>query len=152
MKMLSILLISLGLILTSCKKKDGHGHSHSDGHGHDHGDHGHVHGPHDGDVLPINGKNKDNGYIEVLLNEKTGTMTVYVLGSDMKSAVAIKKAPQFTAKVEGKRTAFDFKADKLPASKFSLTDKVFQMHLDGNILIKLDDVETAFNVFIPHHH
>ena len=172
---MSVLLTAALFALSSCDK-DGHTHAHGDhDHSHDnpaHGEKGHVHGEncdHDHgpspnahkeghqvhDHGPNGGELKDIssvGKLEYLLDEKEGTMTLHILGTDGKTPVKISKAPQVIVVANGNRAAFEFKADSTPSSTFKLTHDVFKAHMDVNILLSLDGNPAPFNIPIPHVH
>jgi hypothetical protein len=173
MKYITIILIALTFVMTSCKDDHaghdhaGHshdnpahgekGHVHGEGCDHDHGDspnahpaghEGHVHGPNGGELKDISSVGK----LEYILDEKVGTMTLHILGTDAKTPVKVTKAPQVIVIANGNRAAFPFTSEKSPSSKFTLTHDVFKAHMDVVILINLDGNATPFNVPIPHVH
>ena len=115
------------------------------GHGHDHGptgeDDGHSHAaPHGGHVVDVGA---GIAHLEVLHDDAAGTVTVYVLGKDVKTAVALAKPMTLKlATDEGpEELTGELLADHEPAnSAFSWTSPAlegegatgrFSLELDG---------------------
>ena len=87
---LAALLLPLSLLgLAGCGggQRGGRTFSEADNVEHDdHHDHAHAHGPHDGHVVEIGG---DDYHAEVVLDESTRKLTVYLLGSDLKTPLPV---------------------------------------------------------------
>lgn len=73
---------------TSSSTSDDHGHDHADGEAHDHSIEGHAHGigPHDGTIADWGG---GKFHVEFTVDHDKQQATVYVLGSDEKTATPI---------------------------------------------------------------
>ncbi len=128
-------------LLAACGKepeapKDGH-------------EHGHEHGPapHGGEVLDLGG---GAAHLEVIHDHDGGNMTVYVLGADLKTPIAVEppvvsleKGPvQFTLTAidpgaDGKAVAFKSSHDGLKTDpwlgriRVKIGDKTYQSPLEG---------------------
>lgn len=122
-------------------------------------DHHHEHGPHDGVLVEL-GDEEYHG--EIVDDQKTGKVTVYLLDSKAKEAVAIEaKEVQINVRKGGKPEQFRLKAK--PQDK-DAKGKSSRFELDSRNLIKLLDDEKAecrlrvvikgrlFNAKIAHHH
>ena len=74
---------------TRSAASDEHGHSHDNEHDHDHSVEGHAHGagPHDGTIADWGG---GKYHVELTVDHDSQTATVYVLGTDEKTATPIK--------------------------------------------------------------
>lgn len=101
-------------------------HVHGDGDGHDHGDHP-AEGPHHGDLIELG---KEEYHAELIHDETTNTVAVYILDGDAKASVPI-EAKQLVINLvnSGKPAQFALPAapqDSDPAGKsscFQLTDE-----------------------------
>ncbi len=70
------------------------------GHAHSH-DHGHGQGPHDGDLIELG---EEEFHVEVVIDEEKYKMTLYLLGADAKTAVAV-EAKEIVLELPGKDAA-----------------------------------------------
>ena len=99
-KLIFVVFIYTAASLTGCNQpnsnpntgsaaSDDHGHSHEDEHDHDHSVEGHAHGagPHDGTIADWGG---GKYHVEFTVDHDSQTATVYVLGTDEKTATPIK--------------------------------------------------------------
>jgi hypothetical protein len=109
------------------------GHDHE---GHDHAGHeGHEHGPHEGELIEL-GAGKFHA--ELLHDHDTHTTTVYLLGEDAKTAMAI-DATELTVNVVVDSKPQQFQLPAAPeagdaegkSSKFALTDEALCTALDA---------------------
>jgi len=113
---------------------DGHDHDGHDHAGHDHAGHDHPsHGPHDGDLVELG---KEEFHAEVVHNHDAGSVTIYILDSAAKKAVAI-EAKQVVVNLKHEGKAEQFTLDASPdagetgaSSRFVSTDKEFAEELD----------------------
>lgn len=109
---------------TSDKGSDTHGHNHDHDHGHDH-DHAH-HGPHGGHIIEI-GKEE---YHAEWTHDDDGTVTVYILDSDMKKEVPITDE-KVVIEIKAGETVKSYElmainrseGDEPKASQFEIVDK-----------------------------
>ena len=112
--------LAVGLCSAGCEKappqnrppaadgQEDHGHDHDGGdHGHDdhgHDDHGHDHhtstGPHGGQIIELS--HDDTYHAELTDDHSTDTVTVYVLGEDLKQAKTEQKSVTLVLTAEGK--------------------------------------------------
>lgn len=124
---------------------------------HDHDDHGHgAAGPHGGSLVELG---EEEYHAEVVVDEKTHSLVVYLLGKDAKTASAI-AATEVTVGLGGDKSA-TLKAAPLEgegegkASKFELADeKVVHDLLDAGFLhgsLKVQIGEKAYEGHIDAH-
>jgi hypothetical protein len=110
---------------------------HHEGDGHDHAGHDHPsHGPHDGDLVELG---SEEFHAEVVHNHDAGSVTIYILDSAAKKAVAIEaKQVVVNLKHEGKGEQFTLAASpdageaEGASSRFVSTYKEFAEELDHN--------------------
>jgi hypothetical protein len=142
-----------------------HGHDDHDGHdhdGHDHGggDHaGHDHanehkGPHDGHVIELGRSHEFHA--ELVDDEKAETLTVYILGKDLKELPIEAASITMNLMVDGQPKTFELAgatADK--SSQFNAADKsLFEaLHVHeatGKVRITIGG--TPYSGDVEHHH
>lgn len=143
---LTVFCCGIGLILMGCNNQEettktfdeaGQEDTAMDEHDHDH-DHGHEHpteGPHHGSLIEL-GKEAYHG--ELVHDEKTGAVTVYVLDGAAKKSVPIKaESIMVNVKHDGKGDQFTLTAapeesDPMgQSSRFVIKDKALGELLDG---------------------
>lgn len=134
-----------------------------DAHDHDHGDSGHTdsnhaephadgegdaHGPHGGHVLEVG---DHVAHLEVLHDEGAGKITLYVLGTDGKSPLAIEKAPQLKLLTADGPKALDTKAQDDSGSVFAVTDTALKgQEPQGRVTIVVNG--KVYNPGLEHDH
>jgi hypothetical protein len=126
-----------------------------DGHNHD------AHGPHGGDLIEL-GKGKF--HLELVHDDATETVTVYVLDAAAKDTLAIDANDlQLNLTVDGKPRQFILSAVAQPAdptgksSCFRLTDKELCVGLDakgstGRVAVTIDDKPYSGTLSTSHDH
>lgn len=116
-------------------------------HHHDHAEKG----PHGG-VLQEMG-DKEDTHAEIIHDEKTGKLTLYIIGNDAKSPVAIKDTPKLNLKAKDGNKQFEMKAVEAKegaASQFEVSDEALKTDpLDGRITFALADGK-KYNVKLDH--
>lgn len=134
-------VLALALLAACGKKDDAPKDEHED---HDHAAHG---APHGGEVLDLGG---GAAHLEIIHDHDGGSMTVYVLGADLKTPVSVEapvvsleKGPvQFTLTAiepgkDGKAVAFKGSHDELKTDpwlgriRVKIGDKTYQSPLEG---------------------
>lgn len=130
-------------------------------HGHTHAhDHGHGRGPHEGDLIELG---EEEFHAEVVVDEEKSKLTLYLLGADAKTAVAI-EAKELTLEMPGKDapvahalTAGPADADG-KASRFEITsESLFEaFHQDskavGKFKISINGKEFTGEIKHSHDH
>ncbi|MCW8131965.1 MAG: hypothetical protein KIS92_16585 [Planctomycetota bacterium] len=118
-------------------------------HHHDH-DHG-AKGPHGGALQELG--DKDDTHAELMHDEKAGKLTLYLIGKDGKTPVAIKDAPKLNLKAKDGNKQIEMKAvdaKEGAASQYEATDDALKADpLDGRISITLADGK-KYNVKLDH--
>ncbi len=107
------------------------------------GDHGHGHeekGSHGGEIQELG--DKDDTHAELVHDQAAGKLTLYLLGKDGKTPVAIKDAPKINLKAKAGNRQVPMKAVNPAAdgsaSQFEAADEGFKADpLDGRIAITL---------------
>ncbi len=125
----------------------------AEGDGHSHGEH--VHGPHGGDIVELG---KEEFHAEFLVDGKSHTVKVYLLGPDAKTA-ATTDAAEITIAPEGDMPPFVLKpAEGQPAGKaseFVLADeKIAHDLMDAGFVhgdLKIKIAGTAYNGHLDVH-
>ncbi len=136
----SLKCVALGLVLTfaACAWAEDHGHDHPKA-------------PHGGVLLEVG---KEEAHLEVVHDEKAGKVTLYVLGKDAKTPVAIAAAPKLNLKLEAGPKQFETKAVEPKdgaASQFEATDDALKVHgLTGRVALTIG--EKKYNVELKHDH
>lgn len=113
-------------------------------------EHAHEHGPHGGDLLEVG---DHVAHIEFIHNEEMGKVTLYILGKDGKTPLAIEGTPMLNLKYKDaqkqlKTVAMNTTENK--SSHFEVTDNVLKEEVDGRIAITINN--TKYNIDIEHHH
>ena len=88
------------------------------GHAHTH-DHGHEQGPHKGDLIELG---EEEFHAEVVVDEEKSKLTLYLLGADAKTAVAI-EAKELTLEIPGKDAPVPFALTAGPEDKDGKTSQ-----------------------------
>lgn len=119
-------------------------------HKHEHGD---KPGPNGGEIQEIG--DKDDTHAELKHDHKNGKTTMWILASDMKTAVAIKDAPKINLKAKDGNKQIEMKplnAKDGAASQWEASDENFKQDpLDGRISIQLNDGK-KYNIKLDAHH
>lgn len=146
MKFVSI-AFPLLLVVASCSDgKAKPGESGAAAHGHQ-GPHGHE-GPHGGHLLEVG---DHVAHLEVMHDESAGKMTIYVLGSDAKSAFTGAKAPQVKLSTGSGPKVLSTTAVSGEAGAFAVTDPALKAHgPEGRISIEIGGKN--YNPALEHHH
>ncbi len=97
------------------------------GNAHTH-DHGHGHGPHEGDLIELG---EEEFHAEVVVDEEKYKLTLYLLGADAKTAVAI-EAKELTLEMPGKDAPVKY---ALTAGPVDADGKVSQFEITSEALI-----------------
>ncbi|MBA2116140.1 hypothetical protein [Bremerella alba] len=156
-------LLAVGLIGCNGSPAPSEGsdeHEHSEGDGHDHGDE-HAHpseGPHHGSLIELG---NEEYHAELVHNEESGTVTIYLLDGHAEKPVAI-IAPEITINVtyDGQGSQF-----KLPAvgatggkaAEFASSDPAFAESLDtegaeAQLVVTINGKQYRGSVAHDHEH
>ena len=135
----------------STTEKEKHDHKHGEG-AHAHPDHG----PHGGDLVELG---KEEYHAEVVHDEASGKVTIYVLDSAAKNAVPI-EADHVTINVkhDGKGEQFEVKASPQEgegdgkSSRFVSEDKELAEDLEHEARLVIDIAGKSFTGDIKHDH
>jgi hypothetical protein len=128
-----------------------HTHKHSDG------EHAHPeHGPHGGDIVELG---KEEYHAEVVHDEASGTVTIYVLDSAAKKSVPI-DADHVTINVkhDGKGEQFEVKSSPQEgdgdgkSSRFTSEDKELAKDLDHEARLVIEIAGKSYTGEIKHGH
>lgn len=110
-------------------------------------------GPHGGEIAEVG--DKDDTHAELVHDEKAGKLTIYLLGKDQKTPVAIKDAPKINLKTKDGNKQIEMKAVEAKdgaASQYEATDEALKADpLDGRIVVTLADGK-KYNVSLKHEH
>lgn len=122
-------------------------------------DHGHAHGPHKGELIELG---DEEYHAELVENEETETITIYLLCSKAKEAVAIEaKELLVNVKHDGKPIQFKLKAEPQKtdaegtSSRFVLkSEKLAKLIEDDKAekRLRVTIKGKTFNGKIEHHH
>jgi hypothetical protein len=110
---------------------------------------------HGGSLLEVG---EEVAHIEVVHDDKAGKLTLYILGGDAKTAVAIKDAPKINLKTDKGAKQLETKAvdaKEGAASQYEVTDDALKTEpLKGRIALTIKDKK--YNVDLKedkdHHH
>ncbi|MGE3172482.1 MAG: hypothetical protein AB7O97_07625 [Planctomycetota bacterium] len=109
--------------------------------------HGHE-GPHGGHLLEVG---DHVAHLEVMHDEAAGKMTIYVLGSDAKSALTDAKAPQVKLSTDSGPKVLSTTAVSGAAGAFAVTDPALKAHgPEGRISIEIGG--KTYNPALEHDH
>ena len=107
--------------------------------------------PHGGPLLEVG---EEEAHLELVHDEKAGKLTLYLLGKDAKTPVAIKDAPKVNLKTDKGPKQIETKAVEAKdglASCFEATDDALKADpLNGRIALTLG--EKKYNVELKHEH
>lgn len=116
-------------------------------------EHKHEKGPHGGAISEVG--DKDDTHAEIVHDEKSGKLSLYLLGKYMKAPVAIKDAPKINLKAKEGNKQIAMKvvdAKDGVASHFEATDDALKADpLQGRIAITLGDGK-SYHVNLSHEH
>jgi len=109
----------------------------------------HAHeGPHGGHILEVG---DHIAHLEVIHDESTGKMTIYVLGPDAKSAFTGAKAPQVKLTTDAGPKVLATKPVGGEPGGFSVTDAVLKAHgPEGRISLEIGG--KVYNPELEHDH
>lgn len=109
---------------------------------------GHAHGPHGGHVLEVGAH---VAHLEVLHDKESGKLTIYVLGSDVKTPLAVAKPPQLKLTTADGPKVIDTKAQDETGSVFTVTDAALKgREPEGRIAIEVKG--KMYNPDLEHDH
>lgn len=109
---------------------------------------GHAHGPHGGHVLEVG---DHVAHLEVLHDEEAGKLTLYVLGSDVKTPLPVAKPPQLKLTTASGPKVLDTQASDESGSVFTVTDAALKGHEpEGRIAIEVNG--KTYNPDLEHDH
>jgi hypothetical protein len=115
--------------------------------------HGEAKGLHGGAVLEVG---EEAAHIEVVHDEKAGKLTLYILGKDQKTAVALPEAPKLNLKTDKGNLQLATKAvgpKDGAASQFEVTDDALKADpLNGRIALTLDGKKYNVKLADDHGH
>lgn len=159
------------LMFAGCKSEEapqnyGDAPPNTDTHGHDHDhDHAHEHGPHGGHVIELASDHSFHG--EVTFTAEGRKITIYILGSDLETAVPVDldavvfeiegekegeeialplTAAPLEGEPEGKSSVFVVEGDKVPAA----IDDIEKLH--GHVHVTIDGKEYEGAISHDHDH
>ena len=148
--MIKTVITILATTLFAACSGDDHDHGHADSnHTEPHATgEGHAHGPHGGHVLEVG---DHVAHLEVVHDEAAGKITLYVLGTDGKSPLAIEKAPQLKLLTDDGPKVLDAKSQDGSGSVYAVTDTALQGHEPkGRVTIEVNG--KVFNPALEHDH
>ena len=106
----------------------------------------HAHGPHGGHVLEIGAH---VAHLEVLHDDEM--LTIYVLGPDVKTPLAVAKPPQLKLSTAAGPKVLDTKAKDATSTVFTSTDPALKgQEPEGRISIEVDG--KMYNPDLEHDH
>lgn len=109
----------------------------------------HAHGPHGGHVLELGSAHAV--HLEVVHDDSTGTLTIYVLGTDAKTALAATKPPELKLNTSSGPKVLATKAKDASNTVFTVTDDALKgKEPEGRISIEVDG--KTYNPDLEHHH
>ena len=154
-------MVALGLAgCNSAAPSGGDEHAHTTGDGHDHGDeHAHpTEGPHHGALIELG---SEEYHAELVHNEETGKVTIYLLDSAGKTPVAI-ASPDITVNLKHDGEANQFKLAAVgtmdgKASEFSSEEPALAKALDsegaeGQLVVTINDKQYRGSIAHDHDH
>ncbi len=107
---------------------------------------GHAHGPHGGHVLEIGAH---VAHLEVLHDDEM--LTIYVLGPDVKTPLAVAKPPQLKLSTAAGPKVIDTKAKDATNTVFTATDAALKgQEPEGRVSIEVDG--KMYNPDLEHDH
>lgn len=159
--MLKLILALMCILLTSCDQEKAHddhkGHNHAEHEGHDHDSHeGHDHGddhamdgPNGGELLKVG---KGIAEIEVIHNEETGKVDVYVYKSGGQEKLFLENEPRLNLTLDSGRKQLKTTAvgDSGKSHAFSITDDLLKGHVEITVSLKIEN--SNYSVLVHHHH
>jgi hypothetical protein len=114
-----------------------------------HAEEKHVHGgkgPNGGALVEVG--DADDHHVEIVHDDKTGTLTVYCLLADQKSPYTPKEAPKLNLSSKAGNKQLEMKGKD---SKWEATDDVLKEEPNGRIVVVLPDGK-KYNVKIEDEH
>lgn len=153
------------ILLTSCDQEKAHDHDHDDHKGHNHAEHeGHDHDDHEGhDHGDDHAKNGPNGgellevgkgvaEIEVIHNENTGKVDVYVYKEGGKEKLLLDSPPRINLTLDSGRKQLKTSAvgNAEKSHSFSVTDNILKGHVEITVSLKVNS--QSYTVTVHHHH
>ena len=167
--MIKIIIATMIILLTGCNEK---GHDHAEHEGHDHAEHeGHDHAEHEGEDHADHkaeghdehGKKGPNGgellevgkgiaEIEVIHNEETGDVKVFVFKEGGKEQLSLTTPPRINLTTDSGRKQIKTTpvGNAENSHAFSITDDLLKGHVELTVSLKIND--KSYNVTIHHHH
>jgi len=106
----------------------------------------HEHGPNGGDLAEVG--DKEHHHVEIKHDEKTGTLSLWVIAKDGKTVVGIKDAPKLNLKSKSGNKQIEMKA--AGNNKWEATDDILKEEPDGRVQLVIG--EKKYNVKLEHHH
>lgn len=139
--MIKFVIALMVLLFTVNAEEKGH-------EGHDHAEHGKK-GPNGGEILEVG---KEIAEIEVIHDEKSGTIKVFVFKEGAKEKLLLDKAPRLNLTLKDGRKQLKTKAiDGAEKShSFSVTDVLLKGEPEITISIKIND--KSYSVKMHDHH
>ena len=152
--MLKVIIALMCILLTSCDQEKAHdqddhkGHNHAEHEGHDHDDHA-LDGPHGGELLKVG---KGVAEIEVIHNEDTGKVDVYVYKKGGKEKLLLDIPPRINLTLDSGRKQLKTSAvgNAEKSHSFSVTDDFLKGHVEIAVSLKINDQN--YTVTVHHHH
>jgi len=112
---------------------------------HKHDDHK---APHGGALLEVG---EHLAHIELVRDEKSGKITLYILGKDAKTAVALTDAPKINLKGKAGKKQLETKSVGVTGAEFEATDELLKAHeLEGRIVVTI--AGKKYNVDLKDDH
>ena len=166
--MIKIIIATMIILLTGCNEK---GHDHAEHEGHDHAEHeGHDHAEHEGedhadhkDGHDEHGKEGPNGgellevgkgiaEIEVIHNEDSGKVNVYVYKEGGQEKLLLEQPPRINLTLDSGRKQINTSAvgDAAKSHAFTVTDATLKGHVELAVSLKVND--KSYTVTVHHHH
>lgn len=109
----------------------------------------HAHGPHGGHVLELGSAHA--AHLEVVHDDRAGTLTIYVLGADSKTALAASKPPELKLNTSSGPKVLATKPKDTSNTVFTVTDDALKgKEPEGRISIEVDG--KTYNPDLEHNH
>ena len=158
--MFKVIITLMCILLTSCNQEkahdhEGHNHAEHEGHdhdahkGHDHGDEHAKNGPNGGELLEVG---KGVAEIEVIHNEETGKVDIFVYKEGAKEKLHLTNPPRINLTLDSGRKQLISTAvgSEEKSHAFSISNDLLKGHIEIAVSLKIND--QSYTVTVHHHH
>jgi hypothetical protein len=138
--MMKIIIVLIALMFT-VSAENGHDHDKHEGHG--------KKGPNGGELLEVG---KEVAEIEILHDEKSGTVKLFIFKEGAKEKLVLEKAPRLNLTLNSGRKQLRTKAiDGAEKShSFSITDNLLKGHIELTVSLEVNG--KTYSVKVDHDH